>query len=633
MARHVTRRDFINGVALATGAGMLGTSPLQALEYTGTSQVASFDLADYPPVRTGLRGSHEGSFEVAHALAWRGEKPSDYEALDEHYDLAVVGAGMSGLAAAWYYREKMGPNARILLLDNHDDFGGHAKRNEFHHRGRMVLSLGGAQNLDSPSNYSEAAASLMRALGIDQNAIDAMDANTPEDYLLGGKWHGNVGLSLPRPDGHVTVGGHWYKYYHGRGNYTDAVRALPILEEEQDRLIAFLGGERDFLGDLSLAEQYEYVRTTSYNRFLMDRVGLSRDTTEIFDAHLLILQGHSGWQHTVLEAIAAGAPGLRAMGWLTNFIDSLAALLIEDLAEVRMFPDGNASVARLLVQELVPNVAPGMTGIEDVATAHFRYDQLDLAGQSTRIRLNSTVVGVRETEGRVLVEYVRAGAAECVTAGHCVLACYNNLIPHLCPEMSEKQKEGLRYGVRAPFVYANVLLDNGRAFSQLGVQFTHCPRDPFQWVSAAPTMTTGGYSPPRDASDPMAVFMMASPTPAAEHGVGRELYRAGRHRIYAATFEQYEEEIRQQLQSMLGEYGFDHARDIRAITVNRIPHGYAYSYLGLDDPEWAAGEALHEIGRARFGRISIANTDAEAMPLMDAAFDAAWRAIEEQTSS
>ena len=633
MARHVTRRDFINGVALATGAGMLATSPLQALEYTGTSQVASFDLADYPPVRTGLRGSHEGSFEVAHALAWRGEKPSDYEALDEHYDLAVVGAGMSGLAAAWYYREKMGPNARILLLDNHDDFGGHAKRNEFHHRGRMVLSLGGAQNLDSPSNYSEAAASLMRALGIDQNAIDAMDANTPEDYLLGGKWHGNVGLSLPGPDGHVTVGGHWYKYYHGRGNYTDAVRALPILEEEQDRLIAFLGGERDFLGDLSLAEQYEYVRTTSYNRFLMDRVGLSRDTTEIFDAHLLILQGHSGWQHTVLEAIAAGAPGLRAMGWLTNFIDSLAALLIEDLAEVRMFPDGNASVARLLVQELVPNVAPGMTGIEDVATAHFRYDQLDLAGQSTRIRLNSTVVGVRETEGRVLVEYVRAGAAECVTAGHCVLACYNNLIPHLCPEMSEKQKEGLRYGVRAPFVYANVLLDNGRAFSQLGVQFTHCPRDPFQWVSAAPTMTTGGYSPPRDASDPMAVFMMASPTPAAEHGVGRELYRAGRHRIYAATFEQYEEEIRQQLQSMLGEYGFDQARDIRAITVNRIPHGYAYSYLGLDDPEWAAGEAPHEIGRARFGRISIANTDAEAMPLMDAAFDAAWRAIEEQTSS
>lgn len=102
-----------------------------------------------------------------------------YQLLDEHYDLVVVGGRMSGLASAWYFRRKMGAAARILILDNHDDFGGHAKRNEFHHNGRMVLSLGGAQNLDSPGNYSEAAGNLMRDLGIDQNAIDAMDENTP----------------------------------------------------------------------------------------------------------------------------------------------------------------------------------------------------------------------------------------------------------------------------------------------------------------------------------------------------------------------------------------------------------------------------------------------------------------------
>ncbi|MCH1551358.1 MAG: FAD-dependent oxidoreductase, partial [Pseudomonadales bacterium] len=94
--------------------------------------------AKYPPTLTGMRGSHEGSYEVAHALAWEGRKPSSYHALGEHYDLVVVGAGMSGLAAAYYYRKKMGPGARILILDNHDDFGGHAKRNEFHHDGRMV---------------------------------------------------------------------------------------------------------------------------------------------------------------------------------------------------------------------------------------------------------------------------------------------------------------------------------------------------------------------------------------------------------------------------------------------------------------------------------------------------------------
>ena len=352
----------------------------------------------------------------------------------------------------------------------------------------------------------------------------------------------------------------------------------------------------------------------------------------MFDAHLLILNGPSGWQHTVLEAISAGAPGLRAMGWLTNFIDSLAALMIEDLAEIRMFPDGNASVARLLVQKLIPNISPGMKGFEDVAVARFNYAELDHDDQPTRIRLNSTVVGVREADDRVVAEYVRAGTPQRITANHCVLACYNNLIPHLCPEMSDRQKEALSYGVRVPFVYANVLVDNGRAFSQLGVEFAQCPYDTFQWVSAAPTMTNGGYEPPRGPDDPMVVFMMGSPTPAVEDVAGRDLYRVGRQKIYTTTFEQYELEIRRQLQSLLGQYGFEHETDIRAITVNRIPHGYAYFYLGLDDPEWEEGQAPHEIGRAQFGRISIANTDSEATPLMDAAFDAAWRAVDEQTT-
>ncbi len=632
MVRRVTRRDFMNGVALGTSVGVLVPGSLWALNNEPNPEtVAGLGPQYYPPTLTGLRGSHEGSYEVAHALAWRGEKPADYQALDEHYDLVVVGGGMSGLAAAWFFRKKM-PDAQVLVLDNHDDFGGHAKRNEFHHNGRMVLSLGGAQNLDSPGNYSEAAGSLMRDLGIDQNAIDAMDENTPDTYLLGGKWHGSVGMSMPSPDGHTTVGGHWYKFFHGRGEYAAAVQALPIPKDEQDKLIAFFGGARDFLGDLSWSEQYDYINSVSYNRFLVDRVGLSKNTVAIFDAHLLILNGPSGWQHTVLEAISAGAPGLRAMGWLTSFVDSLAALMIEDLAEIRMFPDGNASVARLLVQKMIPSVSPEMKGFADVAVARFNYAELDKERQPTRIRLNSTVVGVRETGDHVVVDYVRAATPQRITADHCVLACYNNLIPHLCPELSDRQKEALSYGVRVPFVYANVLLDNGRAFSQLGVELTQCPYDAFQWVSAAPTMTSGGYEPPRGPDDPMAVFMMGSPTPAIEEGTGRDLYRAGRHKIYATTFAQYEAEIRQQLQNMLGKHGFNHETDIRAITVNRIPHGYAYFYLGLDDPEFEEGQAPHELGRAQFGRISIANTDSEATPLMDAAFDAAWRAVEEQTT-
>jgi len=634
MAIQITRRDLLNGMAIGAGGVLLPAYGFEPGVSPETSIGPGTPSTYYPPTLTGMRGSHVGSFEVAHALAWQGQKPASYKSLDEHYDLVIVGGGMSGLAAARYYQKKVGPEARILILDNHDDFGGHAKRNEFNHKGRMLLSLGGAQNLDSPSNYGDVAGSLLIDIGIDEATIAQMAANTPDDCVLGGKLNGDVGLTVPDGDDHLTIGGHWLKFFHGRGDYQAAVVKLPIPENQKDKLVAFFGGERDFLDDLSLTEKWDYVNNTSYNQFLLDRIGLSIDTIPILNAHLLILNGPSGWNHTVLEGILAGSPGLRAMGWLADFVDSIGAMLIDDLAgDIRMFPDGNASVARLLVQKMIPDVAPGMKGVEDVAIARFDYGALDLADQPVRIRLNSTVVGVKEVDDQVQVDYVQQGEPLRISASHCVLACYNNLIPHLCPEMSDAQKEGLAYGVRMPFVYANVLLENGRAFSKLGVSITQCPYDPFQWVSAAPTMTTGGYEPPRGPDDPMVVFMMASPTPAdGTKGTTRDLLRMGRHKIYASTFDDYEQQIREQLQRMLGRHGFDHEADIKAITVNRIPHGYAYWYQGLDDPEWEEGQAPHEIGRQQFGRISIANTDSEVTPLMNAAFDAAHRAVEEQVN-
>ncbi len=634
MAIQITRRDLLNGMAIGAGGVLLPAYGFEPGVSPETSIGPGTPSTYYPPTLTGMRGSHVGSFEVAHALAWQGQKPASYKSLDEHYDLVIVGGGMSGLAAARYYQKKVGPEARILIIDNHDDFGGHAKRNEFNHKGRMLLSLGGAQNLDSPSNYGDVAGSLLIDIGIDEATIAQMAADTPDDCVLGGKLNGDVGLTVPDGDDHLTIGGHWFKFFHGRGDYEAAVRELPLPEDQQDKLLAFFGGEKDFLDDLSLVNKWDYVNNTSYNQFLFDRVGLSRETIPILNAHLLILNGPSGWNHTVLEAIMAGSPGLRAMGWLADFVDSVAAMLIDDLAgDIRMFPDGNASVARLLVQKMIPDVAPGMKGVEDVAIARFDYGALDLADQPVRIRLNSTVVGVKEVGDQVQVDYVQQGEPLRISASHCVLACYNNLIPHLCPEMSDAQKEGLAYGVRMPFVYANVLLENGRPFSELGVSITQCPYDPFQWVSAAPTMTTGGYEPPRGPDDPMVVFMMASPTPAdGTKGTTRDLLRMGRHKIYASTFDDYEQQIRKQLQRMLGSHGFDHEADIKAITVNRIPHGYAYWYQGLDDPEWEEGQAPHEIGRQQFGRISIANTDSEVTPLMNAAFDAAHRAVEEQVN-
>jgi spermidine dehydrogenase len=579
-----------------------------------------------------MRGSHEGSYEVAHELAWRGNKPERYETLNEHYDLIVVGAGMSGLAAARYYQQKMGDDARILILDNHDDFGGHAKRNEFHQDGRMMLSLGGAQNIEALSHYSDAARGLMEDIGIDDDFIDFMDRQTPEDLFLAGKLQADNGIAMPGADGHVTVGGNWLAAMFGGKDYEKSVRALPLPEVEQDKLINFFAGHQDCLDDLSLSEKWDYINTTSYNRYLVDKVGLDESTLPIMNAILIHLNGVSGWNLTVLEGLTLGGTGIKSMGWVGKATAMLAEVTLSKLLSVDMFPDGNASVARLLVQKLIPAVAPDMQGREDVVITRFNYGALDRETNTTRLRLNSTAVGVRNNDNQVEVDYVQQGKAQRVTADHCVLACYNALIPHLCPEMPDTQKEGLSYGVKTPFVYANVQLENGRAYSKLDATLFQCPYDPFQWVSTAPTVAVGGYEPPRGPDDPMVVFMMHSPMTGPEQSAScRDQLRRARHQIYSTAYADYEQQIRQQLQSILGKHGFNHETDIRAITVNRIPHGYAYVYLGLYDPKWEEGQAPHEIGRAQFGRISIANTDSEATPLMNLAFDAAWRAVEEQT--
>ena len=638
MTRRIKRRDFLNGAAIGTGGLLLAgcnRDPItdESMSVETPRPFSPPGTSDYyPPTLTGMRGSHEGSYEVAHELAWRGNKPERYEALNEHYDLIVVGAGMSGLAAARYYQQKMGDDARILILDNHDDFGGHAKRNEFHQDGRMMLSLGGAQNIEALSHYSDAARGLMEDIGIDDDFIDFMDRQTPEDLFLAGKLQADNGIAMPGADGHVTVGGNWLAAMFGGKDYEKSVRALPLPEAEQDKLINFFAGHQDCLDDLSLSEKWEYINTTSYNRYLVDKVGLDESTLPIMNAILIHLNGVSGWNLTVLEGLTLGGTGIKSMGWVGKATAMLAEVTLSKLLSVDMFPDGNASVARLLVQKLIPAVAPDMQGREDVVITRFNYGALDRETNTTRLRLNSTAVGVRNSDNQVEVDYVQQGKAQRVTADHCVLACYNALIPHLCPEMPDTQKEGLSYGVKTPFVYANVQLENGRAYSKLDATLFQCPYDPFQWVSAAPTVAVGGYEPPRGPDDPMVVFMMHSPMTGPEQSAScRDQLRVARHQIYSTAYADYEQQIRQQLQSILGKHGFNHETDIRAITVNRIPHGYAYVYLGLYDPKWEEGQAPHEIGRAQFGRISIANTDSEATPLMNLAFDAAWRAVEEQT--
>jgi spermidine dehydrogenase len=260
------------------------------------------------------------------------------------------------------------------------------------------------------------------------------------------------------------------------------------------------------------------------------------------------------------------------------------------------------------------------------------YNQLDVEGASMRIRLSSPVVRVKhegspESATWVDVAYRQNGKLYAVRARNCILACYNRLIPYLVPEIPDKQKEALFYPVKVPMVYTNVLLKRWTPFVKLGVSRFSSPGMFYPHAQLDPGTTVGGYSGATTPEEPILVHMMANPN---KPGLPRkEQNRIGQEWLLNASFEKFELDVRQQLARMLAGTDFDPAEDILAITVNRWPYGYAYTYDSLADPEVPLEERPHVLGRHRFGLVSIANSDAGAAAFTNQAMDEANRAVEE----
>jgi spermidine dehydrogenase len=182
--------------------------------------------------------------------------------------------------------------------------------------------------------------------------------------------------------------------------------------------------------------------------------------------------------------------------------------------------------------------------------------------------------------------------------------------------------------VKVPLVYTNVLIRNWTAFQKLGVSAVYAPGCFHSEFSLDLPVSLGDYHFSRTPEDPIVVHMERVPT---HPGLpSRDQHRAGRLDLYNTTFETFERNIRDQLVRTLAGGGFDPARDVAAITVNRWPHGYAYEYNSLWDPFWLAGSEPPCIAaRQPFGLIAIANADADAYAYTDCAIDQAHRAIAE----
>jgi len=631
---NITRRDFLNGVALVAGAALMPTG--------GAAQAES--ASAYPPAMTGLRGSHPGAYETAHDLAWAGQR--EFGALagpPEDYDLIVIGAGISGLSAAHFYREQVKADARILILDNHDDFGGHARRNEFKlPGGETLLTYGGTQSFDSPEDYSAVAAGLLKDMGIDLDRLaQSYDLTFFQRHgLTMGIYYdaASFGRAALVASGRPTrrkasyYARYWVPGLAAAPEFFDTLDQTPLSEAQRQALTLLVKNAPKTLARFKGDEGESRFYGENYVRFLREAHGIK-------DEAVLKLLSMPMAEEAALGGVGVSLP-LALEGEFLGLPDggALARLLEdEDLepdpaedgeddtadagdAYVHHFPDGNATLARLLVARLIPAVAK-VASPEDCVTAQFDYGRLDQPDQPVRLRLSALAVEAGNRDGGSTVRYVRGGKLHEAQARHTVMAGWHMLAAHIIPDLDAAQKEAMRANIKMPLVYAQVVVRNWQAIKASTVAAAYCPTSYFQFVQMDYPVAMGGYAPKRDPESPVVLLMIRMPCPPLDEAPVPDLLRQGRYEVLGTDFATYEEQIKQQLGGMYGGHGFDAARDIVAITVNRWGHGYVY-----EDAEYK-GEPAHVAASRRHGHIVMANADATGSAYTDAAIDAAMEAV------
>jgi spermidine dehydrogenase len=676
--REITRRDFLDGVAI-TAAGLAAAAAAPQLTGAEAALAARHRPAAYPPSATGITGEPDDVIRDVlridglpnprdpHSTRGGPGIPAKHARdVDDRYDLVVVGAGASGLAAAKFYRDRFGQDARILLVDPLPDFGGHSHRNEFHIPDAtaggadvMLLRNGGTVNLDSigtwdqpaggqldiPGAYGQPALDMLAYCGVDPDAFpDTSGPGLPAELGLSGV------LLFPRREFGTD---HVVRAKGRTESWTDFAARLPYTPQSQADLVQIMEGTTDWLvarhGPLSDQEKKAILARITYKRYLREYVGaseqavsyLQRTSHGLFGAGIQATQAGDMW--------ALGNPGFDGLGLEETIFPGIGRTAQQDMNPAGdpsvAWPDGNASLIRLLVSKLIPSafsdVGGARPGQDTILVSRCDYSELDKRGHGIRIRLNRTVVNVEPgRRGRhrdAVVTYVdHDGRAERVRAKHVVMACWNRVTARILEGLPHEQVRNLDYARKVPLIYCRVGLRNWQAFADAKISSVSPRGDSLFWDStslSAGVRFGSSYGPtPNTPAQPATLSLTVTPDDPREL-TQLASYERGRQKMLRMSFRDYERAIVDVIDRTVNRSGgdFEPERDIESIMLNRWNYGYAYELCSTFDPSLfgPVADQPQVKGRRPLANVAIANSDSGAFAYTHSAIDEGHRAVQD----
>lgn len=568
--RSITRRDFLK-------IAMVGAGALMMPGCSGVNSDLPFDPVIPATPHTVVGGDSADNVAACHNFWWKRLSKRATDTAEE-YDLVIVGAGLGGLTAAFYYHLER-PEAKILLLDGHADFGGEAQRNEMTIKGQRIIGPQATDYQWAISPEYKMVQKLWKDLGIDLSPSSEL-AMPPE--------------ATPE---HMFINGKWIMDFWETGYYSDASPWSKKIQDDYDAFFEALGSFKWEPWPKAKKEIAELDKIT-YKEWMKDVNGWDPQLIRLIDM----------W---IRSSYGAGADTMSAACAFWNYAGGSGGFT------QYKWPGGLSGFARHLVNALIPKALNG----QDVIYGELDYPSLDHSDNTVRIRLNSTVVDVRhegdpESSDHVVIKYLNGDNLYQLKAKSVIMAGGGYMTKHIVKDLPKKQKKAYEKFHYAPYLMVNVWVNNSRALDRLNFGYHGWIWEPriATYISIADAISKEGFDPNRDPERPNCITLWCPPLPDPElDGDFEEQGKQGRKAMLDTSFEEYELLIRQELLDVFGDAGFDPAEDIEGIAINRWGHaevicypGFAFGSGNSDAP--TPGVPTYDAGQ-RFGRIAFAHTD------------------------